>query len=221
MCGRYANSETIPAQAARFAAAITAGGEQWKPTWNAAPSQRHPVIMQDTASRRLGLMQWGWKPTFMAGRMLVNARGEEALGKKTFETAMHRRRCIVPATAFYEWQEHTGRPSLPHAIALHDRSLFGIAALWESMTDGDVRVGAFVLLTVPANGVVAPIHHRMAAILQPADEARWLNPTTDGPTASALLQPYPGELTTAWPIPMTVNSVRHDGPELIRPTPSR
>ena len=88
MCGRFANSETIPAQAARFEAVVAPGSDAWQPTWNAAPSQRHPAVIQGFKERRIGLMAWGWKPTFMAGRMLVNARGEEALGKKTFQAAM-------------------------------------------------------------------------------------------------------------------------------------
>lgn len=153
----------------------------------------------------------------VAGRLLVNARGEEALGKRTFQSAMSKRRCLVPATAFYEWQERTGGPSLPHAIAHLDRALFGIAGLWELVGEGEQRIGIFILLTVPANPVVAPVHHRMAAILRPEDEGRWLDPATDGPAASTLLQPYPAELITAWPVSMAVNSVKQDGTVLIEP----
>ncbi|MEK7412535.1 MAG: SOS response-associated peptidase family protein [Planctomycetota bacterium] len=115
MCGRYANSETIPAQAARCKADLTPDLNTWKPTWNAAPSQRHPVVIQDMTSRRIGLMSWGWKPEFMSGKMLVNARGEEALGKRTFTEAMYRRRCIVPALLFHD----STLPKSPDLSATH------------------------------------------------------------------------------------------------------
>lgn len=216
MCGRYANSETIPAQAARFKADPTPDIDKWKPTWNAAPSQRHPVVIQDKTSRRLGLMAWGWKPDFMNRKMLVNARGEEALGKRTFTEAMNRRRCIVPATAFYEWQERERPPNLPHAFAALDRSLFGIAGLWEPVEIDGKRTGIFLLLTVPANATVMPIHHRMAAILTPQNEQLWLDPMTDGRGATGLLKPSPDGTLEVWPVSMRVNSVREDGEGLLR-----
>lgn len=215
MCGRYANSETIPAQAARFRAVVTPGTDAWEPTWNAAPTQRHPVVIQDASSRRIGLMSWGWPRSFATGGLLPNARGEEALGKPTYREALYRRRCIIPATVFYEWQERTTAPSIPHAVALRDRVLLGIAGVWESATDGTDRVGRFLLFTVPANAVVAPILHRMAAVLRPEDEALWLDPATDGPCAHKLLQPYPAEAMDAWRISTAVNSVRMDGPQLL------
>ena len=87
MCGRYANAETIPAMAARFRAEVSASSEgitTWGPSWNIAPTQRHPVVIQDRHSRRIGLMRWGWQPTFMAGKTLtlyfVNHRPELSEG---------------------------------------------------------------------------------------------------------------------------------------------
>lgn len=218
MCGRFSNSETIPAQAARFEAKEALGCQEWQPTYNAAPTQKHPVIIQDFSSRRLGLMQWGWKPDFMKGKLLVNARGEEAIGKKTFQEAMAKRRCIVPATLFYEWKERTDGPNLPHAFARQDRSLFCIAGLWQPIGEGVDRIGQFILLTVQANAVVSPVHHRMAAILRPKDEQHWLNPASDAQGAHQLLRPFEPEAMTAWMVSLAVNSVKRTDAALIEPS---
>lgn len=220
MCGRFANSETIPVQAARFAAREAPGCQEWKPTYNAAPTQKHPVVIQDFSSRRIGLMQWGWKPDFMKGKLLVNARGEEAIGKRTFQDALAKRRCIVPATLFYEWLERTDGPNLPHAFARQDRNLFGIAGLWQPVGEGVERIGQFILLTVQANAVVAPVHHRMAAILRPDDEACWLDPATSAEGAHQLLQPLAPEGMTAWRVSLAVNSVKRTDSDLVTPVES-
>lgn len=204
-------------QAARFRAKEAPGSQDWQPTYNAAPTQRHPVVIQDFASRRLGLMQWGWKPDFLKGRLLVNARGEEAISKRTFQEALAKRRCIVPATVFYEWLERSDGPNLPHAFARQDRALFAIAGLWQPVGDGIERIGQFILLTVQANPVVAPVHHRMAAMLRQEDEARWLDPATDAHGAHELLKPYAAEAMAGWPVSLAVNSVRRTDADLVAP----
>lgn len=166
MCGRFANPLTatdLETKLQATANALYARG--WKPTFNAAPSQQHPVMILHDREKRIGLMRWGWRPTFMKGD-LVNARGEEAHTKKTFLEAFQRRRCLVPASAFYEWSEVT-KPTKPYAIARVDREPFTIAGLWCFLdaSEGEERQPAFLLLTVPANETVAPVHHRQARII--------------------------------------------------------
>lgn len=217
MSGRFANPESIPLQAGRFKAVVAPGTEAWRPTWNAAPTLRHPVVIQDHSSRRIGLMTWGWKPLTLNGRMLVDLPADEAISTRTFQPAVERHRCLVPATAFYEWQEREPGPAAPFAVARRDRRPFGIAGLWESAGDRDHHVGIFVLLTVPANPLLAPIHHHMAAILHPEDEDRWLDPANDGQRAIGLLQPPAVETVAAWPVSMAVESVENDGPQLLDP----
>lgn len=203
--------------AARFRAVIADQADvgTWHSSWNIAPTQRQPVILQDDVrGRRLGLMRWGWQPSFLAGKSLVNARGEEAHQKRTFAEAMRRRRCIVPATAFYEWAEVTNQP---HAFLLKSKSLFGIAGLWETLEIDGQRQGAYLLLTVPANGLVATVHHRMAAILAPGDEDAWLDGGTDEERVRACLGPQDEEAMMSWAVDKRLNSVRNDGEVCIAP----
>ncbi|MBA3684033.1 MAG: SOS response-associated peptidase [Planctomycetes bacterium] len=219
MCGRFANPLTAEELETRLHAkanALYARG--WKPTWNAAPSQHHPVLILSGGERRLGLMRWGWKPAFLAGRDLVNARGEEAHGKRTFAEAFLRRRCLVPASAFYEWQEQPeGGANKPFAIARVDREPFTIAGLWcwLDAPEGQEREPAFLLLTVPANATIAPVHHRQACIIAPADRDRWLDPTTPIAAVRALVVACPDAELEAWPVSKAVNAPKNDGPELL------
>ncbi len=217
MCGRFANPMTAKDLALRLQAeanALYARG--WKPTWNAAPSQQHPVLIRHDGLRRLGVMRWGWKPGFLKGRDLVNARGEEAHAKPTFADAFQRRRCLVPALAFYEWCEST-KPSQPYAIARADGEPFTIAALWSSLEPvaGGERTPAFLLLTVPANATVAPVHHRQACIIAPAARDRWLDPATPFNEVRDLVAACRAEELTVWPVSKAVNAPANDGPELL------
>jgi len=208
MCGRFANSEDPEIQAAYFLAKAAAQG--WRPSWNAAPTQSLPVVMPSDDGRELNLMRWGWHRDFERTQLLVNARGEEAAGKRTWQEALARRRCIVPATAFYEWSEATNQP---YAFQLASRGLFGIGALWEPTPSGS----AFVLLTTIANAVVSPVHHRMAHILPQPSVAAWLDPATSSSVIAQLICPYPAELMRSFPVSRAVNAVAHDSPELLTP----
>ena len=208
MCGRFANSEDPEIQAAYFLAKAAAVG--WRPTWNAAPTQELPVLMQTATGRELVLMRWGWQRSFERTQLLVNARGEEAAGKRTWQEALARRRCIVPATAFYEWSEATNQP---YAFQQAQGGLFGIGALWEPSADGN----RFVLLTTIANAVVRPVHHRMAHILPQAQLTAWLDPATPPALVAQLIAPYPAGLMRSFPVSRAVNAVAHDAPELLTP----
>lgn len=152
MCGRFANSETIPAMRAHFAAEGTEIA--WTASWNITPTRNIPVLIQDLRSRRLGLMRWGWNPAALGGRLLINCRGEEAHQKRLFTETLIHRRCLVPATLFYEWQPATVPKARPQPFAFADTrsSLFAIAGLWSNRvaTDG-ARIGEVILMTVPAN----------------------------------------------------------------------
>ncbi len=188
----------------------------WKPTWNAAPSQQHPVCILHNGERRVGLMRWGWKPSFLKGRDLVNARGEEAHAKPTFAEAFVAHRCLVPATAFYEWSE-AEKPTKPYAIARKDRDPFTIAGLWTYLdpVEGQERLPAFLLLTVPAGETVMPIHHREALIIAPEDRDRWMDPKTPFADVLKLVKGCPAEELEIWPVSRAVNSPKNDGPELL------
>jgi putative SOS response-associated peptidase YedK len=221
MCGRYVGSEKIRAIVERFEADTALDDADWAPTWNAAPTDSMPVIIRDGAARRLTLMTWGWPMEWEPTKPHVNAKGETAAAKRTFASAFRSTRCIVPATAFYEWPEAPKRSKEkppPSAFTVGDGGLFGIAGLWQPIEDGS-GAGRFLLLTTPANAVVEPTHHRMAAILPRAAEATWLNPASTVQTLLALMVPLDAALMQSRRVSSRVNNVREDGPDLMTPLP--
>jgi putative SOS response-associated peptidase YedK len=221
MCGRFAGNEDVKMVKFRFdVSASDAETEAWRPTWNAAPTQRLPVVMAEAAGRRLVLMRWGWPITWDQGKDHVNAIGETAADKRPFAEAFRARRCIVPASAFYEWRPATRRGAKPEPYAFTvTGGLFGIAALWQPVAAGSPGPGAFILLTTEANAVVAGVHHRMAAILPRSAESRWLDLDTPLAALRALMTPLPAELMQARRVSPRVNSVRNDGPDLLDTAP--
>lgn len=216
MCGRFANSETIPVMRSHFAA----GGPNvaWSPSWNICPTRPIPVLLGGTAGRRLGLMRWGWNPPALGGRLLINCRGEEAHGKRMFQDPLARRRCVVPATAFYEWQPGPtkGVRPQPYAFAPVAGGLWGIGALWEPTTGPDgQRGGSIILMTVPANELVAPVHDRMPLVI-PLDRLDpWLDSSVPAANIQPWLAPSPADAWRSWPISRAISNVRRDGPEIL------
>ena len=183
----------------------------WRGTYNAAPTQRLPVVRQDTEGRTVDLLRWGWKPAWMKSGLLVNARGEEASSKRTFASALRLRRCLVPALAFYEWREADKQP---FAYMQADGRPYAIGGLWDPTGAADGSP-AFLLLTVEANSVVAPAHHRMALIVPRLRWDAWLDPTTSALEVESMIEPSPAEELVAVPVSGLVSNVRNNGPELL------
>ena len=143
----------------------------------------------------------------------MNAKSETVARLPSFREAYRKRRCILPVDGFYEWQA-TKRGKQPYAIAMKDRSPFGIAALWENWKDptSGERVRTLVLLTTSANELIGGIHDRMPAILKPAD---YDIGSASEPNATDLLAPFPSDLLTMWPISKRVNSPDNDDERLL------
>jgi len=159
----------------------------------------------------MGLIPY-WCKDPSGGRKPINAKSEAVAMLPTFRNAYQRRRCILPVDVFYEWKATKGRKQ-PYAIAMKDRSPFGIAGLWENWNDPRGEwVRTFAVLTTPANELVGTIHDRMPAVLAPADYDRWLGAEPD---PRDLLRPFPSELMVIWPISTRVNSPSNDDPELL------
>lgn len=216
MCGRFANNETIPAMAARFHARSTIAEDEWKPTYNVAPTHLMPAIIQDEGGRRLGLMRWGWPQSWNPAGLHVNAIGETAWAKGSFKDAFANRRCIVPATEFFEWRPAPGKGKpMPYAFRLKQGGLFGIAGLWQMIEHEGKRVGAFILLTTNANPVVKPVHHRMAAMLPPSSEDLWLDPKATVEQVRELLAAYDAEAMETFRVSDRVNKVSNNDPTLL------
>jgi len=187
--------------------------------WNGAPSQELLVIRENhkTGERSLDLLRWGlipyWRQDPTGGRKPINAKSETVARLPMFREAYQKRRCILPVDGFYEWRA-TKQGKQPYAIAMKDRSPFGIAALWENWQDPATRewVRTFVVLTVPSNDLVSRIHDRMPAILKPSGYLRWLGLEPD---PRDLLVPFPSKPMTFWPISRRVNSPDSDDERIL------
>jgi putative SOS response-associated peptidase YedK len=214
MCGRFANSETIPVMRRHYEA--TGPQVDWSPSWNICPTRQIPVLLGGTAGRRIGLMRWGWNPNALNGRLLINCRGEEAHAKRMFQEPLARRRCVVPATAFYEWQPGPTKSTRPQPFAFvpANGGLISLGALWEPVGQGDSRSGAVILMTVPANDLVAPVHDRMPLVIPPTDLDGWLDPDVSTRKAQGLLVPSPPALWRSWAISRAISTIGRDGPEI-------
>lgn len=214
MCGRYVIHHPLTELTERFAA--TTSLSEVTPRWNAAPTQALPVIVGGQKGNRLGLMKWGWQRDFLAGKTLVNARGEEAAAKKTFSEAFRQRRCLIAASGFYEWLEHNDRPNEPHYFAATDQQPLGILGLWEWVITPQGREPHFVLLTTPANDVVAPVHHRMAALTGTLGEHLWLYAAMPIAQLLSLLSPADPDVLSAQRASNRVNDIRNDHAGIIQ-----
>ena len=185
--------------------------------FNLAPTQLAPVIrIGEGGSREAALLRWGlvpfWAKDLSAGTKMINARSEGIEAKPAFRAAVRQRRCLVPATGFYEWKGAAGRKQ-PYAITLPDRPLFAFAGLWERWRpEGGDAVETFTIVTSEANSHVAEIHDRMPVIIPPDAEERWLS--ADPAAALALLKPHDGPMKLR-AVSRLVSSPKNDMPECL------
>jgi putative SOS response-associated peptidase YedK len=218
MCGRYTVRVNAGELARRFHLEMPEL-PSFTPRYNVAPTQRLPVVVQ-ADSRRLATMCWGliprWARDDSIGAKMINARAETLTEKPSFRPLLRSRRCLIPASGFYEWQPST---KIPHHIHLVDAPVFAFAGLYDLWRDREGNeVPTYTIITTTPNALVAAIHDRMPVILRPEDEDAWLDPDeTDPAPLLALLRPYPAAAMAAYPVSRAVNSPRHDGPELLEP----
>jgi len=220
MCGRYVTKATVELE--RFWN-ITRGGIAFGGAYNAAPTQRLPIIRLHQGGRALALMRWGLVSSSAkgtkAGANLINARGETVAIRPAFRAAFMRRRCLVPMTGYYEWQQ-TSAGKVPHYIHLLNAEQFAVAGLYDYWPgrDGKESVESFTVITTTPNEMTGKIHDRMPVILPGDAHAQWLDPdNTRTDALQKLLRPYPAEEMRAYPVKTLVNSARNEGPQLIEP----
>ncbi|MCU0793853.1 MAG: SOS response-associated peptidase [Opitutaceae bacterium] len=193
-----------------------------------APRDRFNIAPGRTVSALRSLTgvfhpHWGFAPRAAGQAPLVNARAESLAERPAFREAYRARRCLVPATGFYEWQK-LGRARLPWLFRIENPDTpgtpapFCLAGLWERAPDGDGGVPSLVVVTTAANAVMAPIHDRMPALLHDAAACRaWLDPRTSDATLDALLAPAPAAILRATPVSPRVNHPDFDSPECLAP----
>jgi len=220
MCGRFTYLLSWSEIVALYGlTAVTEMAPDWKPRFNAAPTQTMPVIRLNAAGKReLAALRWGLVPSWSKdpamGAKLINARAETVAEKPAFRSAFKLRRCLVPADGFYEWRKLPGGGKQPYRITMADGAPFAFAGLWERWSKGPEPLETFTIITTTANSLVAPIHDRMPVIIDAADHDAWLE-ARDTAIPMALLRPYPAERMTAYPVSTRVNSPRNDDASVI------
>lgn len=218
MCGRF--NQTASGEEVAEALGLDEAPEL-APRYNIAPTQPVAVVgvQPKTGRRGLAALTWGLVPRTSLGgdRGFINARAETAGEKAFFREAFARRRCLIPATGFYEWQKLDSKRRQPWLIRMASGRVFAFAGLWEPAAAPGGSSTCAILTTEP-NEVARPIHDRMPVILDPADYGRWLDPALTLPgEVRPLLRSYPADLMTAFPVTTAVNNPRFDDPLCLAP----
>lgn len=229
MCGRFTLSASRHEIARRFHVDEVVAEEE-RARYNVAPSQQVLAVATsaDGTSRRLGTLRWGLVPSWAKdpsiGNRMVNARAESAGSKPAFRSAFARRRCLVPASGYYEWRVATGegrpgRHKVPYYFRRKDGLLLALGGLWEVWHGpDDLTLRSCTILTTDANELGARVHDRMPVLVPEALWDRWLapEPLTDEDRAAAVA-PAPDDLLAAVRVSERVNDPRSEGADLVEP----
>ena len=222
MCGRFLQI-TPPAELAH---AYSVGGFLSpacgvRPRYNLAPTQPvWAVRLNRAGERELVRVTWGllpaWAKEAKPGYATINARAETVAEKPTFRAAFRRRRCLIPADGFYEWQALPGgHGKQPWLIRAADGGTLWLGGLWERWEGGDRVIESCTVVVTEANELVRPIHERMPVILPPGSQAAWLDPSARPADLKALLVPCPAETLRAHPVGTRVNDPTNDDETLL------
>ena len=223
MCGRYRLSKTEKYLVEKFGVSI-ADDFRYIPRYNVAPTQEVAVIRQDQGSpkRVLSAMRWGlipyWAKDVSIGNRMINARAEGCADKTAFKEPLVKRRCLIPADGFYEWQRSgSGRHATkqPFLFKMKDDSAFAFAGIWERWKSPDGRViESCSIFTTEPNEIAREVHDRMPVILAPEHYDLWLDPKfNDVEELQAMLKPFDARLMDKVPVSDRVNSPANDDPE--------
>lgn len=227
MCGRYTEIADHAELAERYG--LKSLGTAWFQsgwtTYNAAPSQILPVVQRGADDERVLVgRQWGlippWKPKDGSKPLApINARSETIFEKPMFRGLTKAKRCLVPATGFYEWRKMDGRKQPYYLTSADGEDIWSLAGLYDDTHDeNNDAAGSFTILTTTPNDLAALVHDRMPVILTRETEELWLSPdVTDQGELEHLLRPYPAELMQMYPVGAAVGNVRNNSPELIEP----
>lgn len=220
MCGRYTLTPEQKAIQKRYN--IKPGPYVHESRYNIAPSQPAPVIVKGDGNE-IRMMKWGlvpyWAKDPKIGFKLINARGETITEKPSFKTAFKKRRCLVPADGFYEWEKKQGgRLKIPHRFTLKTEEIFSFAGLWDvwKTAEGE-SLETFTIITTSPNKLMEPLHNRMPVILKSEDEDIWLDTKADQESLLSLLKPYDTGSMDEYEVSVKVNSAREESPDLIEP----
>ena len=185
------------------------------PRYNIAPSQDILTVVERAAAREARLLQWGLIPSWSKeAKGIINARVETIEDKPSFKESFERRRCLILADGFYEW-ERNGKISQPYYFQMKDGAPFAFAGIWDRWRSGDRSITSCAIITTTANELLAEIHTRMPVILRPESYDLWLNENSRAADLKDLLVPFPATEMTSHPVGYDVNDVKNDGEGLL------
>ena len=199
-----------------------------EPRYNIAPSQEVLTITQSGNEPAFDVMIWGLIPSWSrepAG--FINARAETLEEKPSFSESFARRRCLIPADGFYEWQRN-GKTRQPYYFQMKDEAPFAFAGLWDSwrnpkefLSGPSANITSCSIITTTPNELLTPIHDRMPVILAPDDYDRWLREDARPNELRELLAPFPAAEMKSFPVSPQVNHAEAEGPQLVEPVEIR
>jgi putative SOS response-associated peptidase YedK len=219
MCGRYALFASGDEIAKRFR---LAEAPQLDARNNIAPTQTVAAVRATDAGRELARLRWSlissWATDPTMAYKLINARAETVESKPSFRSAFKQRRCLILASAFYDWQQGKGKSKQPYCMRPRDGELFSIAGVWESWHDPEgEEVESCTILTTTANELMRTIHDRMPVILDTEAEWVWLDPHAPVEDLRSLLVPFASDRMEAYPVDPYVSNAKNQGPKCIEP----
>ncbi len=222
MCGRF-NQHVNPREWAEAFAILRGFSDTWTPSYNIAPTQK-VLAVRDRDQREFFSPKWGlipsWAKDAKIGASCINARAETIESKPAFRTAFKKRRCLVMADGFYEWQKDTPAKGekRPYYISLRSGQPMAFAGLWETWNSPDGPIETCTICTTDANDLMGRIHDRMPVILPRHMIDLWLDPKmTEPEELKPILQQLPSEHMQSWAVGKAVGNVRNQGPELMEP----
>lgn len=217
MCGRFTSLESLEKLASLYQAEIPRPWE-WEPNYNAAPTQILPVVIEEDGARIIEGMRWGlvpfWAKDIKIGNSMINARAETVDTKPGFRDSFMKKRCIIPANGFYEWQK-LSTVKRPFYFTPKE-GLFSFAGLWSHWDSPEgKRIETFTIITTAANDVVKPIHDRMPVSLGHNSFAAWMAEDTKKKDLQDLLTPFTAGAMQVQEVSRYVNSPKNTGPQCI------
>lgn len=190
------------------------------PSYNIAPTTFQPVIRldRDTGDREIAMMRWGLIPSWckdvkLLGLSTINAKAESLMLKPMWRTPFEKRRCLIPADAFYEWKKIDAKTKPPYAFGMKTGDPFAFAGVWERWIAPDQKpVDSFAIITTDPNELAAMVHNRMPVIVESRDHTRWLTRDDDAQPPIDLLRPYDADAMKAWRVDPRVGNSKINEP---------
>ena len=222
MCGRFTNKAKPEEVEKEFKVGNLNSKLFETPRFNIAPTHTIAVVLEADGERIVSSLKWGlipsWAKDASIGSRMINARAETLAEKPSFKNAFKSRRCIIPASGFYEWQKQAKGAKQPFYFYLKDKDVYGFAGLYEEWLDKESGelVETCTIITTEANKVLEPVHDRMPVILTPKSYDEWLDAKyKDTDKLQSLLVPYPAKEMDSHTVSRAVNAPSNDSPELV------